>query len=476
MVSKEATRLGANSEYGELEEVLVSAPGLAQEIVLPFEGVHPLFDPLPISVTEAGNNHAELKKHLQEAVGEKGVRFVGHLLADVLEQTEGLERIKFLRDALGEKTAERYISHLAAEGSDIQNYNSRYLLGDILHGYPFPEIVDGKIPPRILPPRRTLMWTRDPIAITPVGFIVSSMAKARRMEEPALMSAILKHHPDFGEKTIAVDLPSMQERDNQRYILEGGNIQIYDKIVAIGMGSPDADYANRTNDAGAEAATRELFQADKENKIEEIVHVYLPDLPINIHLDSVFNMVGPKSAVAMPYIFGYPEKPEKYIKPLMDHLRSEMLEAGADPCSLPKDTDYSKWGTAKVYTRESLSRADDFESGGREVNFFDYLVEQGQLDLDKVAWVGGEPDEFMGPIFHLMRAFQEQSSLGANVFTVAPFQTIAYHRNEYTYRSLDKVVSSQSRLGKVMLMSSNELRTMWGGPHCMAMPISRQPV
>lgn len=477
MIAKEVAKIGVNSEYGQLESVLVRSPkAVDQEEVLPFDGVHPLLDSLPISPMEAGKEHDAMMEHLAEVVPKGGIKEIGSLLHNFLEETDARQRSRFLFDALGTETYTHYMQDLGDRGVALGNYSANDLYFDLMSGYPRPEdLVDGEVPPQILPPRRTLYFTRDPIAVTPIGFMIGSMAKARRMHEPAFMKGLLKHLPDFGEETIAVDLPALEKRDGERYILEGGNVQVYDKILAIGMGEPDAEYANRTNAAGAEAATRELFAADKEGKIEQIVHVYIPDLPINIHLDSIFNMFGPKTAVAMPYVFGYPEKPEKYVKPLMDRLRADMLAAGEDPSRLPKDTDYAKWGTAKVYTRESLAKATDFESAGEKVNFFDYLVEQGQLDLDNICWVGGELKDCVGPIRHLMRAFQEQNSLGANVFAVEPYRAIAYERNRKTIWGMRVKLAKLALKPEVLTIPSNELRTTWGGPHCMAMPLSRKP-
>jgi arginine deiminase len=375
----------------------------------------------------------------------------------------------------------------------LSNFKSKSLAKEIIQGYPsMPEFDDdGELRDLVFNPKRTLMWVRDCAAITPIGAVISSMSQPRREEEPAILSAIFKHHPQLGEHTVAVDLPKLQKEDGVRYIMEGGNIQLYDHIVALGTGDPENTFANRANKAGLEKVTRELFAKDTEGRIQQIMHVYLPDLPISIHLDSIFNMIAPQTAVAMPYVFGHPVRPEGYYGPVMRKLRQDMLRTGEDTSALPRDNDYQKWGTAKVYTRESLENAYDFESAGIDVRFIDHLVAEGLLDTQKIAWVGGVGGyNFKPKAREFFEATHEQANLGANVFCTGPFRMIAYNRNKGTIASLERqrVKRTESYLyrntpkleeiGKVALMPSRELRgtATWGGPHCMTLPLSRQPI
>ena len=52
---------------------------------------------------------------------------------------------------------------------------------------------------------------------------------------------------------------------------------------------------------------KKLLEADTEKKLKRIYFVNVPDLRGFIHLDTVFNQFAPQSAIAMPYVFGYPK-------------------------------------------------------------------------------------------------------------------------------------------------------------------------
>jgi arginine deiminase len=471
MLTAEKIKVGANSEYDQLKKVIIQPPGEEQNLVLPWNGVHPLLDSMPISPEEAKREYEALRGFLNEEIGSENVYTVEDLLTETLTNLEWEDQCKLIEEMslqakrtlvasrLGEMTANRDMFVFSSESEKagylryLSDFNARPLAREILQGYPsMPEFDDdGELSDLVFNPKRTLMWVRDCAAITPVGAVISSMSQPRREEEPAVLSAIFKHHPQLGEHTIA----------------------------------------NRANKAGLEKVTRELFAKDTECKIQQIMHVYLPDLPISIHLDSIFNMIAPQTAVAMPYVFGHPEQPERYYDPVMRKLRQDMLRAGEDPSALPSDNDYKKWGTAKVYTREDLEMADDFESAGKDVRFIDHLVSEGLLDTQNIAWVGGGiGGSWIKPnAREFFQASNEQANLGANVFCTGPFRMIAYDRNNGTLNNIrwqgrKRVESYLARsslgesLGKIAVMPSRELRgtATWGGPHCMTLPISRETV
>jgi arginine deiminase len=507
MLTGAKLEVGANSEYGKLNKVIIQPPSAEQNAVLPWPGTHPLLDEMPISPEEAKREYKALRDFITDEIGVENVHTVEDLLAETLASLDWVEQCQLIEQLsplakrtlvtarLGKIAANRKSIHYSSDEDRAghESHLSTFLAKEIVQGYPeiprFNE--DGELDEMVFNPKRTLMWVRDCVAMTPAGAIICSMSHPRRDEEPAILGAIFRHHPKFGESTIAVDLPKLQEEDGTRYILEGGNIQLYNHIVAIGMGDPENKFANRTNKEAAEKVTRELFAKDTEGKIEQIMHVYLPDLPINIHLDSIFNMVAPETAVAMPYVFGYPDQPHRYYGPLMRRLKEDMLRAGEDPSALPSDTDYEKWGSAKVYTRENLASADNFESAGIDVRFIDHLVEEGLLNTQKIAWVGGGTVGIRTEVpfaRDFFRAVNEQANLAANVFCTGPFRMVTYDRNANTIDSINsqwRTRAESNRLyfdpklediGRVALMPSRELRgtATWGGPHCMTLPLSRQ--
>jgi arginine deiminase len=464
-------KIGVNSEYGKLREVIIQPPGPEQDKSIPWDGIHPHLESMPISSEEALKEYMPLMEFLIEELGEENVHVTRNLLAETIGHVDGSRLSQIFHEIAGPKR-EPYVKEFLGKIATNEAMQDPYWLASkVITGYP-DEIIykDGRIEPTVFTPKRTLMWSRDSIAATPVGMIMCSMAKKRRFGESAIMSSIFKYHPHYGEQTIAVDLPELERQDGKRYILEGGNVQVYRHIVALGTGHPDNDYASRSNKDGLEKVTRELFAKDTEGKIEQIMHVYLPDLPINIHLDSVFNIDGPGSAIAMPYIFRQPDIPEKYYGALRDWFKEEMIADGEDPSKLPRDEDYAK----------------DFKSAGINVQFIQHLVAENILDLDKITWIGDaswvSPQLSDPNIGDFTRALKEQADMGGNIFCTGPFRLVTYGRNDETvasiYRKRRQIPESREPLGKIIEIPSRELRgtTSWGGPHCMVAPIFREPI
>ena len=105
--------------------------------------------------------------------------------------------------------------------------------------------------------------------------------------------------------------------------------------------------------------------------------------------------------------------------------------------------------------------------------FLDRLARDGFLDLDRVAWIGGSPDDHASPFEHLRAALYEQRNQAGNVFATAPFRFVAYQRNPLTVQALRAVVPEPLHPGGLTLMASNEMRTGGGGPRCLTMPLGR---
>ena len=90
-----------------------------------------------------------------------------------------------------------------------------------------------------------------------------------------------------------------------------------------------------------------------------------------------------------------------------------------------------------------------------------------------MVWVGGPPEDYPSPYEHLKVALFEQHNMAGNVFATGPHRLVAYHRNPLTSSSLEKKMRSLNPNAHLQLMSSNEIRTDNGGPHCLTMPLLR---
>ncbi|RMG61150.1 MAG: hypothetical protein D6722_20050, partial [Bacteroidetes bacterium] len=195
----------------------------------------------------------------------------------------------------------------------------------------------------------------------------------------------------------------------------------------------------------------------------------------------VFNMVGPKSAIAMPYIFGYPdpiveENAKRVLQRFVGWLRKSMGVHQTDLSRIPSRQHFEHAGKVEVYDRDYIRQTGRVQQLPQPARYFlDQLVEDGLLDLNRVSWIGGPPEDYITPYEHLKVALFEQHNMAGNVFATAPHRVIAYHRNPLTAQALlDKMQELDPR-AHLERMSSNEIRTDNGGPHCLTMPLLRDP-
>jgi arginine deiminase len=297
------------------------------------------------------------------------------------------------------------------------------------------------------------------------------------------MRAVFKHHPLFGEDYIVLDLMEQQQKLRidptialaWDYIIEGGNLLVLnEETIAIGVGRRTFQHSKRANRYAFELLVEALFNKDGAKKIQRVYLVNLPDLQGFIHLDTVFNMFGPRAAVVMPYIFGYPRGYDDVLKPLVKRLRQDMAIKKVDLSKLPTVDDFERAGRVEIYTRDLYDKTGRATRVNAESKYFlDQLVEDGLLDLNNVAWVGGNPEDHPNPIEHLRVALREQANQAGNVFTVKPFCSVAYHRNPHTLRALEATMERLSPSAHLERLPSNELVKGSGGPHCLTMPLLR---
>jgi arginine deiminase len=268
---------------------------------------------------------------------------------------------------------------------------------------------------------------------------------------------------------------------HEHYLLEGGNIIILDEhTLAIGVGRHEYLYSNRTTRAAFELLVQHIMDRDTAGTIQRIYLVNVPDLRGFIHLDTVFNMVGPKSAIVMPYIFGHPEPesgetPRQVLENFVAWVRGHMEATQTDLSRIPSVQHFAHAGKVEIYDRDYMRQKGRIERLPVTSKYFlDQLIEDNLLDPAKIAWIGGSPDEYVSAYEHLMVALFEQHNMAGNVFTAAPYQAIAYHRNPLTADHLLDTMRRSAPDAHLERMSSNEIRTDNGGPHCLTMPLLRE--
>ncbi|MEO0473130.1 MAG: arginine deiminase family protein, partial [Bacteroidota bacterium] len=327
------------SEFTPLKKVLVHTPGPEHGQMIPWEGDHPMMGLYPRMFEELQKNHQDLKQIIADEIGAENVYELRHMLEEIFEQADGRMRERILKDTL-HRTADHYIDDLMAHNKRLDSYPTRDLVSDLIEGYPRRLILNNnRLPNIIVPPKRELMWVRDSSAATPAGVMITALASSRRNLEPALLRTLFKYHPMFDQDSIFLDmvgfLREMQEDNTwsglrDHFLMEGGNVLVLSEdTLAVGVGRKEFLYSNRTTRAAFELMVKKLFEADTEKKIQRIYLVNVPDLRGFIHLDTVFNMFGPKSAIVMPYIFGYPhantgENATEVLQHFVDWLRKNM--------------------------------------------------------------------------------------------------------------------------------------------------------
>jgi arginine deiminase len=443
----------------------------------------------PRVYSELQRDHRDLKQFISAEIGAENVLELSVLLEEVFEQADGRQRFRILQDTLHTQ-AEEYVDHLQARGISLERYDSDQLVSDLIYGYPRKLILNNhRLPKIIIPPKRELMWMRDSSATTPCGVVITSMASARRRAEPTLVRALFKHHPMFAADSIFLDMVDVLrqvESDegssglHEHMLLEGGNILVLSEdTIAIGVGRKEFLYANRTTRAAFELLVAKLFEADTEQRLRRIYLVNVPDLRGFIHLDTVFNMIGPKSAIVMPYIFGHPhpggeDSAKEVLQNFVSWLRKNMGVHQTDLSSIPTKEHFEHAGKVEVYDRDYIKQQGRITRLPQPARYFlDQLVADDLIDLDRIAWIGGPIGSYPSPYEHLKVALFEQHNMAGNVFATAPYHLVAYHRNPLTAGSLEAKMRELSDEAKLCLMSSNEIRTDNGGPHCLTMPLLR---
>ncbi len=477
------------SEFAPLELVMVHTPGEEHDQIIPWEGDHVMMGSYPRVYRELQKDHRELKTHLQQQIGLENVLEISDMLKEVFENDDFQYRFDVLKDTLyGE--AETYIDHLQARGIKLNKYPAEEIVRDLIQGYPRSLTLNNhRLPKIIIPPKRELMWVRDSAATTQVGVIITNMYSNRRKPETNLVRAVFKYHPMFDRDSIFMDMVEILRdiKDDPAWsgltdhlLLEGGNIVVLnEECLAIGVGRYENLYSNRTTRAAFNLLVEKLFEADKEEKVKRIYMVNVPDLNGFLHLDSVFNMVGSKSALVMPYIFGHPDpivemSPKAVLQNFVYWLRRNIGENRTNMSRIPDRAMFDHAGKVEIYDRETYKKLGRIERSPQASRYFlDQLFEDGILDPESISWIGGPLKDYITPYEHLKVALFEQHNMAGNVFAIAPFQTVNYHRSPLTSNALLKDMKKKNKHAQVHLMSSNEIRTDSGGPHCLTMPLKR---
>ena len=441
------------SESGPLGAVLVHSAGFAHWWKIPMLGAHPLTANANLKQTYPYEDAVVEYGKIIDFMVEEGVKVfeLNQVLSEVLEQASAGEKEEIIREVWGEAKKKPGAEELSVE--------------HLVDGYPRFPTYDEKSDEIVVSDRqRGSIYSRDIAFMTQRGLVISKMRAETRREQPKVAKIAFERHRELSKNTeILFDANSVDEEiDFSPAWIEGGDVLIVDgEMILCGVGQ-------RSNLLGLKYVMEGIFKKDADREIKTICATRIAGpLPAGGHLDVFINFPDRRKALAMPYFFeselvqGFPGR--KLLMKLSDALVPySALRAGLNqPLALANLKDS---GACDVYRRDAEGKP---AKVSREKSLIDFLIREDKIDRDGVIMVGGEPEK-ENDIAHLVRVIQETYREAGNIVTIRPGLVIAYDRNIATNGNLEEHGIRIKRL-------PSEHLDMLGGPHCMTMPLLRDP-
>lgn len=302
------------------------------------------------------------------------------------------------------------------------------------------------------------IWTRDSAVMTPRGLLICRASSARRRRENMLLRFVYRHSPLLRRYPIVFD--AVEEGIN----IEGGDTMIVDRdTLFLGVG-------NITDPRVAPILARRLDMDVVTVRTRDVAFLPPPRPGTNswgalwplrvllLHLDTYFTHVGPRHALAVPWLL---EKAHAEDNPLARFIRGARADSLLDEKDAEAALEMLKaFGKVTRYAR-GTGKPDPLG----ELKLVDYLGQQRY----RITFVGGpRPSGDQAGFAHFMEvAYPELRRQAANVVQATPGRVIAYAGNPATKAALE---------ADGIAVDTFEGRELWawhGGPHCLTQPLER---
>lgn len=277
----------------------------------------------------------------------------------------------------------------------------------------------------------------------PGAFLLGHAAMPARRRETLLMRYVAELSAPF-QDTTKIDVADRvvdvfwERGHGERIAIEGGDILVVnDDLLLIGVGQ-------RTSASALNIIVPDIF---RNTTIQQVLEVHIPAERAAMHLDTIFTVLSRDEWIGFTQIVNEISRLTLWRKSGSSHYSKRDIEgSGILFTALKKE-----FGISPVWLR-----------------------------------CGGSSQLY---------AYREQWSDGANLFALAPGVVMGYRRNEVTAGELARAKFQQVRaedteavealaekvrggepVKALITIPDSELSKARGGPRCMTMPLSRDPI
>jgi arginine deiminase len=427
------------SDVGTLRRILVHTPGPEiRKMLNALSGQHPML-PSSLLLDRATEQHRAFVALLED----EGAEVLQ--LETVLDEAVEAARTAGAFDMWLKGAAPQLVPHASEVSGAV-------LLGAV-DRFTYHTDPEGAFHP-LVAPAKGIMYTRDLAVMTPRGVVISNFVNAARNFETALIRLAFDWSPQLRDYPVAFDARE------ERLFLQGGDVIVADEnTLLIGAG-------NLTEEVAARRLARKLamdvvavqLPTGGEGAGVEIYKSWHGLRSLFLHLDSIFNMVDRRRAIAIPLLLEEEHSGRDPLSRIAAGLARTSPVATEDADELRENL-------------EQVGRIRRFRAGSGEeeplpegIKLVDYLRDEGW----DIIPVGGERegDEFAWFIERVLRELYFQA---ANVVATAPGRVVVCAENEHTLAAL-------RHAGVEMRpFEASEIVRWGGGPHCLSLPLERDP-